>query len=66
MTGATPFQRVGGRKFVVAMTSIATTTVSVACGWIDPPVYSAVMIATAAAYITGNVAQRVFAEKVPA
>lgn len=54
----TPLQRLGGRKFLVAMFSILSSSSLAWFGKIDPGVYSVVMVATAAAYITGNVVQK--------
>lgn len=50
--------RYGSRKFILAMLSLASANVLVWFGKIDPGVYSAVLIATVAAYIAGNVAQK--------
>lgn len=61
----TPLQRVGGRKFLVAVFSLASATWLVWSGHIADGVYSAVVIATAAAYITGNVAQKAVTNKEP-
>ena len=49
---------VGGRKFLLAMATLASATSLAATGHIADGVYSAVVIATVAAYITGNVAQK--------
>lgn len=51
------------RKFILAMCSLASTTWLTAAGHIHEGVYSAVMIATVGAYITGNVAQRSLEKK---
>lgn len=58
MSEPTLLQRVGGRKFVAALTSIASASLLCWFGHIADGVYSAVMIATVGAYITGNVAQK--------
>lgn len=49
---------IGGRRFVLTVISGAGTFVLCWCGKIDGGVYSAVTIATVAAYIVGNIAQR--------
>lgn len=49
---------VGGRKFILAMTALASATALVALGHIGDQVYSAVTIATCGAYIAGNVVQK--------
>ncbi len=48
----------GGRRFVLTVISGAGTWLLTWAGKIDGGVYSAVTIATVAAYIVGNVAQR--------
>ena len=50
--------RVGGRKFALALISLVSTSWLVWAGHITDGVYSAVMIATVGAYITGNVVQK--------
>lgn len=50
--------QVGGRRFVLTVISGAGTWLLTWAGKIDGGVYSAVTIATVAAYIVGNVAQR--------
>lgn len=50
--------RVGGRKFALALISLASTSWLVWAGYITDGVYSAVVIATVGAYITGNVVQK--------
>lgn len=52
------FDLVGGRRFALTVISGAGTFVLCWAGKIDGGVYSAVTIATVAAYIVGNVAQR--------
>lgn len=47
----------GGRKFALALLSLASATALCWAGHIADGVYSAVVIATVGAYITGNVAQ---------
>jgi len=47
------------RKFILALLSLASSHFLVQFGLIADGVYSAVVIATVAAYITGNVAQKV-------
>lgn len=49
---------VGGRRFVLTLISGAGTWLLCLLGKIDGGVYSTVTIATVAAYIAGNVAQR--------
>lgn len=46
------------RKFLLALLAILSATVLVGLRLIDGGVYSAVVIATIGAYITGNVAQK--------
>lgn len=58
-----PLQKVGGRKFVASLLSLASATALVAFGRIDDGVYSAVVIATVAAYIAGNVTQKATAKQ---
>lgn len=48
----------GGRKFVLAMVVVAAASVLCWCAKIADGVFSAVVIATVGAYITGNVAQK--------
>jgi len=48
----------GGRRFLLTMVSGAGTWLLCWFGKIDGGVYSVVTIATVAAYITGNVAQK--------
>jgi hypothetical protein len=50
--------QLGGRRFLLTMVSGAGTWLLCWAGKIDGGVYSVVTIATVAAYITGNVAQR--------
>ncbi len=50
---------VGGRKFVLAISTLASATLLTWFGHIADGVYSAVAIATCAAYIGGNVAQKI-------
>ena len=50
--------RVGGRRFVLTIISGAGTWLLCWFGHIDGGIYSSVTIATVAAYIMGNVAQR--------
>ena len=49
---------VGGRKFVLAVLVLVSATYLVWAGRIADGVYSAVVIATVTAYITGNVYQK--------
>lgn len=48
----------GGRRFLAAMVAQLSANVLVWHGKISDDVYSVVVLATVAAYITGNVAQR--------
>lgn len=50
--------QLGGRRFLLTVISGAGTWVLCFMGKISGDVYSVVTIATVAAYITGNVAQR--------
>lgn len=56
----------GGRRFVLTMVSGAGTWALCWFGKIDGGVYSAVTIATVAAYIAGNTLQKTQAAKAPA
>jgi hypothetical protein len=49
----------GGRKFLLSMSTLASATALVWLGHIADGVYSAVVIATAGAYIAGNVVQKI-------
>lgn len=49
---------IGGRKFLLALLSLASATVLVWTGRIADGVYSAVVIATVAGYVTSNVVQK--------
>jgi hypothetical protein len=51
-------KRLGSRKFILALLSLASATTLCLLGNISDGVYSAVVIATVAAHITGNVAQK--------
>lgn len=55
--------RYASRKFLLSLLTLVTASVLVWFGKIDPGVYSAVVIATVAAYITGNVAQKSYEVK---
>lgn len=55
--------RYGSRKFLLALAVLASVTTLVACKRISDGVYSAVVIACVAAYITGNVIQKKEAAK---
>jgi hypothetical protein len=52
----------GSRKFLLSIATLLSTTGLVAFGLISDGVYSAVVIAVCAAYITGNVAQKATAK----
>ena len=49
---------VGGRKFTLSVLTLLSVSILVWFGKIDPGVYSAVVIATVGAYITGNVFEK--------
>ena len=51
------------RKFIVAMTVVASATGLCIGGYIHEGVYSAVVIATAGAYLAANVVQKVTGAK---
>lgn len=51
-------QRLLSRKFLLAMASVLSCTVLVWFGKINDGVYSAVMLATVAAYLSANVLQK--------
>ncbi|XVJ69904.1 MAG: hypothetical protein HEQ39_09780 [Rhizobacter sp.] len=55
-------QVVGGRKFIVALASIASASLLVSLGRIDAGIYSVVMVATAGAYMAANVTQKATAK----
>ena len=55
---ALSLDRIGGRRFVLTVISGAGTWLLCWFGHIDGATYSGVTIATVAAYIVGNVAQR--------
>ena len=57
--GKTMIELLGGRKFLLAMFSLVSTTTLVWFGHISDGVYSAVIIATCGSYFTGNVAQKI-------
>ena len=50
--------RFASRKFILAMATLASATWLCAAGHIADGVYSAVLIATVASYIAGNVTQK--------
>lgn len=54
-------EQIGGRRFVCAIGAGAVTSVLQWFGKLDPggTTYAAVVIATVAAYITGNTAQKI-------
>lgn len=49
----------GGRKFILAMSVLASASALCALHHIADGVYSAVVISTAGVYIAGNVAQKI-------
>lgn len=51
-------EQLGGRRFVMTIGCGIACTVLVACGKIDGPVFRDIVIATVAAYITGNTWQK--------
>jgi hypothetical protein len=53
------------RKFIAAMSALASATWLVYSGHIADGVYSAVVIATVAAYITGNITQKALNKESP-
>lgn len=56
---------IGGRRFLLTVISGAGTWLLVWCGKISGDVYSTVTIATVAAYIVGNTAQKIKAPGSP-
>lgn len=56
-------QRIGGRKFIVTLASIASATSLAWFHHIEAGVYSVVMVSTIGAYIAGNVGQKAVTEK---
>jgi hypothetical protein len=54
----TALDRLGGRRFLLALLAQLSSNLLVWHGKIGGEVYSVVILATVAAYITGNVAQR--------
>lgn len=58
-------ESIGGRRFLLTLISGAGTWLLCWFGHIDGGVYSAVTIATVAAYIAGNVAQKQIDAKGP-
>lgn len=52
------FDLLGGRRFLLVVSTQISVTALVWAGKISDDVYSVVVLATVAAYITGNVAQR--------
>ena len=51
-------ETIGGRRFLLTVATQVSANVLVWFGKISDDVYSVVVLATVAAYITGNVAQR--------
>lgn len=51
-------ETIGGRRFLLTVAAQVSANVLVWFGKISDDVYSVVVLATVAAYITGNVAQR--------
>lgn len=49
---------VGGRKFTLSILTLLSVSILVWFGKIDAGVYSAVVIATVGAYITGNIFEK--------
>lgn len=56
----------GSRKFILATLSLFVNAGLLLAGAIDAPTYKAIVIATVAAYIVGNVAQKALPSKEPA
>lgn len=46
------------RKFILSLLSLMSATYLIVGGYIQEGVYSAIVLGTVAAYITGNVAQK--------
>lgn len=61
----TPLQRVGGRKFLAALLSLASATALVWFGHISDQVYGFVLSVTVTAFITGNVWQKAVTKDAP-
>ena len=53
--------KAGGRKFLMALICLASATSLCLYGHISDGVYTAVVIATVGAFITGNVVQKAIA-----
>lgn len=53
------FDTIGGRRFIMTIGCGVATTALTWFGKIDGGVYASVIIATVAAYITGNTAQKI-------
>lgn len=58
LSNPTAINRSGGRKFLLTLFCIASATTLVWTNHISYGVYSAIVIAVAGAYITGNVVQK--------
>ncbi len=58
-------ERLTSRKFILAILALLSSTLLCWFGRIADGVYSAVVIATVGAYITGNVLQKKAAANVP-
>lgn len=54
----------GGRKYILSLLSLISASLLVYFGKISDGVYSTVMVATVAAYISGNVYQKTLTNKV--
>jgi hypothetical protein len=61
---STGITRTGGRKFLLALFCIASATALVWANHISDGVYSAIVIAVACAFITGNVVQKAVSKPV--
>jgi hypothetical protein len=61
----TPFDKLGGRRFIITLGCGIATTVLQWAGKLDPAgsTYALVIVGTVGAYIAGNVAQRNAAAK---
>lgn len=57
--GGIVVEKLGGRKFILSVLTLASTTALVWNKHISDGVFSAVIIATVGAYIAGNVAQKI-------
>ncbi len=61
----TYIEKLGGRRFIICMLIGAATALLTYLGKIDGGVYTAVILGTVGAYITGNTYQKVKANGAP-